>query len=1303
MAEDVGNLVVKVALENSNFQKNIQEMNRQIRGATAEFKNSTSGLGKYGKSLDVLESKSKMLSNQVEAQSKILSEYKNRLKESKDNLDKNAKAQVETKAKLEELNKEYENSVDKTGKSSEESKKLKSEIDNLSKEYQKNEEKIRNNVATIENWEIKNSNAERKLKEMEQSLKETSNEIETQSSKWTQLGKKLEGISNKLDKVGKKAQEVGKSMTKKLTLPIAGVATAAAKMGRDLNKSLGSISTLIPGQRERLLELKGDIQDISIAVAKSTDEIADGTYGVISAYGDASDTMEKVELNAKGATAGVASTEDALNLTSAVMKGFGDTSAEANEHVLDLAFQTLKLGQTSFPELGKSIGAVVPLTNELGISQEELFSVYATGTGVTGNASEVSTQYQGTLKALMAPTKEMTSLYGELGVANGEALIEQEGYIGAIEKVVSKAKETGTPLQKYIGSIQGQTLALALAGEQSDNYKFKLGELENSSGSMEQAFNEQTKGIDAVGFTFDQSMQKMKVASQNLGETLAPTLSKIGDIISSVATKLSELNPHQLELIAQIGMVVASLGPLTFIGGKLATGIGGMAGIIAKLSLKVGEAGGAMAALNPIISALTGPIGIIIASISALVATTIYLYNTNEEFRDKVQKIWTSVKEIISSVIEIVSGIIKNFVDKATELWDIFGEDILDLTSTIWNTIAQVIEGLTKVISGVLDVFIGMFTGDWERFGEGLDKIWQGAWKAIKAVVSGAWGMLKGTFNLLKTSITKWFKKLAKDFKDFGVNIIKGLGKGILATKDWVVKKVKEVAESVSGAVKDFFGIKSPSRLMRGYGENITEGLAIGIEDNTDLAVKAMEKASKLVAEAGFDESIKRLSIETGSDEEDLLNTIAIVEVQKQRIESLSEPYNQLSNAKAKTTQESEKLNKERANTKKELESAKTELIKYEKAVKTSTEDIVKNRIEVREQMLKEEEEYRQEQIKVVDDLHKDLVSGLKKRYEEEGKAREEAINKELKDLDKWKDESIKRINSVYDSKIKKIDESSNKQIKALEDELKALDKSEQEKSRKEIEDEYNTDLSKLEDALEYEHDEYNKEQIQKEIDRRKQEHEKQLNEWSIEDKKESLNKKIEDIRSNAEEEKEILENKRIEELEGIDSLYNFERDTLESKMKDYREYLQQKTDDAQLQAEAEKMIVYNQQEDILDILEQYEPHYEKAGHSLGEKVFEGAKPQLQKLVSMINSINSNLGMDKISTSDFKYNTKKYDSRPDDVKYDRRYADKMFDKDFALSEKKVSYTVNNYSPKALNPAEQRRKTMNELKKLSFEV
>ena len=97
-------------------------------------------------------------------------------------------------------------------------------------------------------------------------------------------------------------------------------------------------------------DLKDAVQEMAIAHGKDTQDLARGLYQTISALGDdAADTVKVLEINSRAATAGLATTEDAIALTSAVTKAYGDTSAAAVQRVSDLAFQTVKLGQTTFP------------------------------------------------------------------------------------------------------------------------------------------------------------------------------------------------------------------------------------------------------------------------------------------------------------------------------------------------------------------------------------------------------------------------------------------------------------------------------------------------------------------------------------------------------------------------------------------------------------------------------------------------------------------------------------------------------------------------------------------------------------------------------------------------------------------------------------------------------------------------------------------------------------------------------------------------------------------------------------------
>ena len=225
-----------------------------------------------------------------------------------------------------------------------------------------------------------------------------------------------ESLSSKLGKIGQ-------GMTAGVTLPIVGAAAAALKFSTDFNASMANVASLGVAS-DRVIELKANVQALAIETGKSTEDLAGGLYQVVSAFGDTADTSKILEINAKAAAAGLAETTDAINLTSAVTKGYGDTSAAAVQQVSDMALQTVALGQTTFPELAASMGRVVPIAASLGASQQELFAVMATATGVTGGAAEVSTQLRGVLQSMMAPTERMRELLAAMGYSTGDAMFK---------------------------------------------------------------------------------------------------------------------------------------------------------------------------------------------------------------------------------------------------------------------------------------------------------------------------------------------------------------------------------------------------------------------------------------------------------------------------------------------------------------------------------------------------------------------------------------------------------------------------------------------------------------------------------------------------------------------------------------------------------------------------------------------------------------------------------------------------------------------------------------------------------------
>ncbi len=383
------------------------------------------------------------------------------------------------------------------------------------------------------------------------------------------------------------------------TTAIVAVGIAVGKMAADYNAALSQVETLIPGQTARIQELKAAIQDLSPEVRKTTDDLVSGAYQVISAYGDAPDTIEKLEISAKAAAAGAATTTDSINLLSAVTKAYGDTSAVAQRQVADLAFITVRNGQTTFPELATSIQRVTSLSATLGVSQAELFAVFSAGTGVIGGAAEVATKTAAAQAELLRGTDTLNAAFKALGVTSGTELIQKfGGFQGALQALKGYADETGVSVTNLFGSIEGGQIALYLTGQGAEKFTKDLGDMGTAAGALDTAFSASTDGVNKFGDGLTQARLNAVVFAQRLGdEVLVSAQDLLGPLVS-ISEALANLDRETLANIVSIGKVVVVALATT------AAVAGFTKGLIAARAAMIALSGAAAA--NPLGAAIVG-------------------------------------------------------------------------------------------------------------------------------------------------------------------------------------------------------------------------------------------------------------------------------------------------------------------------------------------------------------------------------------------------------------------------------------------------------------------------------------------------------------------------------------------------------------------------------------------------------------------------------------------------------------------------------------------------------------------------
>jgi TP901 family phage tail tape measure protein len=477
---------------------------------------------------------------------------------------------------------------------------------------------------------------------------------------------------------------VGRDLNR-YSLLLAGAGTAVAKFSFDLSKGLGQVQTLIPDTGNRIFELEDALKDLSVSSGVSLNNLTEGLYQTISAFQDSADTIDIFTQATEASIAGNARVVDSIELASAVTKAYGDTTAKATQKVFDLAFETVRLGQTTFPQLANGIQTATDSAVRLGISQEELFATFSALTGVIGDASEVATKFRSASASLLNPNENLLRLFKALSEQTGESIKNGKDFVKvaggwqeALALVVDTAEKAGQPLQTYIRRIEGITLASRLAGNSAEKYASDLEDANNAVGASKRSYDEVKEGIDSFRQSILESRQQIIVAATEIGENLVPRLAELLAKIADAVTSFSNMDDELQHFIITVGASLAVLGPFLILLGSIARAI------------KAIQALKASATFISLATALGGPAGLI--AILAVAVTGFLLLNSTIAKSIKTQK-------ELSDAISSTSGVGTAFNNLATKY-----ETVNDVTTVNRDLNKELVE-LYPELSENVDIY----------------------------------------------------------------------------------------------------------------------------------------------------------------------------------------------------------------------------------------------------------------------------------------------------------------------------------------------------------------------------------------------------------------------------------------------------------------------------------------------------------------------------------------------------------------------------------------------------------------------
>lgn len=350
---------------------------------------------------------------------------------------------------------------------------------------------------------------------------------------------------------------------------------------------------------------------------------------------------------------------------------------------------------------------------------------------------------------------------------------------------------------------------------------------------------------------------KLKDTQAQLGETMAPVntaltnlknqaLQAIAPLVEKLADGFTRLYNYLQKHPAVAKAVTTVVIALAAAFGVLATALG-----IQTLILGVTKAfsllGGALS---------INPITIFIAAIAALVAAFIYLWNNCESFRNFWKKLWTNVKTFFVSawnsvrsfctktIPQIINNIVNWFKQLPGKIW-----------TWLLNTVTRVVNWGSRMKSKAKETASGFIQSVISFFKQLPGKVWTWLVNTVQKVIAWKSNLVskgKEAGKQLLDAVVNKVKEIPGKVKSLGKNIAEGLINGITNMKDWVISKVKGFCKSALDGIKDFFGIKSPSKVMeKEVGEQIANGMIKGVDNKKDNAKKSAKELAELYVKAG--------------------------------------------------------------------------------------------------------------------------------------------------------------------------------------------------------------------------------------------------------------------------------------------------------------------------------------------------------------------------------------------------------------------------------------------------------------------
>lgn len=591
------------------------------------------------------------------------------------------------------------------------------------------------------------------------------------SREFNALNAVVEGITEPLANIGKGVLAVDSALA---AMAVGGMALAL-KTSSDFNSSFGLISTSITATGGDLATFRDDVLNYANGSVKSISDINSALYTAVQAGVAYENSIEFIGAAEQLAVANKANLNTTVDLLTATMNAYG-LKVEDVGHINDVYFTSTLIGKQTIDSLGQSMGQVVTIAANSGVSFEELSAAVATLTAKGMETSAAITAVRGVITTFTSPSKEASEAAAALGIDLSYAGLQSKGLAGALADVVEK---TGGSTEKMIGlftEMKAMSGVTGLAGDGMEFFNEALQKITDSGGSAEAAYQKMVA-------TFENQTQILKNQATtlliDLGTRLEPMAQEIGSGLSTLISGIKvsvdsgafdPLFEFLDEVAGNIGTWIAEVGKafpeamenIDFT--ALITAFRDLGQALSEYfgDLDLTDVDDLSTALQTVVDVITGLVNITSGMTDAFrpfINSVVEFLSSVSQSGEESQKAMGMITGLSIAIQELGLGLAAAciFIDNYQVSISGLFNTIAGGTQILWNGFQILLEGL----KGAAVLIAGFFV-------EFIDQLTFGYFPGLDAA---------------KEKLTKWGEEIGPAFEQNGLDAAKGLDKLIEGVK----------------------------------------------------------------------------------------------------------------------------------------------------------------------------------------------------------------------------------------------------------------------------------------------------------------------------------------------------------------------------------------------------------------------------------------------------------------------------------------------------------------------------------------